>query len=421
MSDKVRTGLVRYVITCLFLAVGAGFFSGVSHAGVLEEDRADLLYFRYEGGGVTVNGPSMLVRKSIGDHVSVSANYMVDMVSSASIDVVVSGASPDRGGRYQDQRTQSSLTMDYLLGKSTYSVGYINSDESDYKAKTWYASVSHDMFGDLTTISFGFKKGENQVFKNFRDPSDGIKKNDPNFNDGLGVADMESKSYNLGVSQIVTRNLILSGEYEVITDEGWLNSPYRSVRYLITPSEQGFQPEKYPNTHSSNAASIKGKYFLPWRAALDGSYRFYTDTWGVIAHTAELGYVHPLKTPWAGGDWIFEGRVHYYTQTAADFYADLFPRADFSNFMARDKELSTYSGITTGLIATYEFKIQRFPWLTKGQLNFRYDYMAINYDDFRDARYSTGHVDPDLATAPGQEPLYELRANMLQFYISAFF
>jgi hypothetical protein len=379
---------------------------GVAHAGVLPEDRADLLYFRYDGGGVTINGPSVLVRKSIGEHVSVAANYYIDMVSSASVDVETS-ASP-----YDDERTQSSLSVDFLHGKSTYSVGVVKSDESDYKADTVYGNISHDMFGDLTTISFGFKQGQNDVFRNVK--IDGVKQNDPAF-----AEHMESKSFNVSVSQIITKNLIMVGQYEVITDEGFLRSPYRSVRFFIDPFSQGQQSEVYPNTRSSNAVSIRAKYFLPYRAAIDGMYRFYTDTWGVLGHTGELGYVHPLPN-----HWVFEGRVRYYAQTKpADFYQDIFPRADYANFMARDKELATYNAITAGIGTTYEFKIDRFPWLAKGELNLRYDYMQVKYDDFRDARFSLGSFGtlPDDPLQPGTEPLYELKANILQFFISAFF
>ena len=398
----LHTRLVRYVITCLALAATQ------AQAGVLPEDRADALYFRYDGGGVVINGPSVLLRKSIGEHVSVSANHYVDMVSSASIDVETS-ASP-----YEDERTQSSLSVDFLHGKSMYTLGYVNSDESDYKAKTMFANISHDMFGDLTTISFGYKKGENEVFRNLKDAATGIVSNDPTF-----AETMDSQSYNVAVSQILTKNLILSGQYEVITDEGFLRSPYRSIRYLIDPLTQALAPEQYPNTRSSNAASFRAKYYLPYRAAIDTMYRFYTDTWGVIGHTGELGYVHPTNNE----KWIFEARVRYYTQTAADFYQDIFPRADYANFMARDKELATYDAITAGVSATYEFKIDRFPWLAKGSLNLRYDYMQVNYDDFRDARYSLGiyGTPPDDPLQPGTEPLYKLEANILQFYISAFF
>jgi hypothetical protein len=315
---------------------------------------------------------------------------------------------------YEDERTQTSLSVDFLHGKSMYTLGYVNSDESDYLAKTMFAGISHDMFGDLTTISFGYKKGENEVFRNLKDPNTGVVANDPNF-----AETMETQSFSVSVAQILTKNMILTGQYEVITDEGFLRSPYRSVRFFTDPLNQSLQSEQYPNTRSSNAASFRVKYFLPYRAAIDTMYRFYTDTWGVLGHTGELGYVHPLNN----NKWIFEARVRYYTQEAADFYQDIFPRADYANFMARDKELSTYQAVTAGIGATYEFKIERFPWLTKGALNLRYDFMTVAYDDFRDATYSLGKfgVPPPVAFAPGTEPLYELEANIIQFYISAFF
>ena len=398
MNNKLRKRLGSFVITCLA--------ASAAQAGVLPEDRADILYFRYEGGGVTIDGPSVLARKSIGEHVSVQANHYIDMVSSASVDVETS-ASP-----YEDERTQSSLSIDFLHGKSMYTLGAVKSDESDYIANTVFAGVSHDMFGDLTTISFGYKRGKNDVFRNVQGQRD------------LAFQEeMETQSFNVSLSQIITKNLLISGQYEVITDEGFLRSPYRSVRFFIDPFSQGRQDEIYPNTRSSNAASIRAKYFLPYRAAIDGMYRFYTDTWGVLGHTGELGYVHPLDSPWAGGNWILEGRVRYYQQEAADFYQDIFPRADFANFMARDKELATYDAITAGVSATYEFKIARMPWLSKGSLSLRYDYMTVNYDNFRDARFSLGSFGnlPAEPLAPGTEPLYKLNANIMQFYISAFF
>ena len=91
--------------------------------------------------------------------------------------------------------------------------------------------------------------------------------------------------------------------------------------------------------------------------------------------------------------------------------------------MARDKELATYTAVTAGLAATYSFKIARFPWLTKGELNLRYDFMNVEYDDFRDATFSIGSfgTPPDDPLAPGTEPLYKLNANIIQFFISAYF
>ncbi|MDH5620692.1 MAG: hypothetical protein OEY74_01305, partial [Gammaproteobacteria bacterium] len=117
--------LRRITLTAVLLGIAGNAF-----AGVLPEDRADVLYHLYDGGGVEIDGPSILVRKQVGKSVSVVGNYYVDMVSSASIDVVTT-ASP-----YTEERKQWSLGMDYLRGNTTMRVNYTSSEESDYDAET---------------------------------------------------------------------------------------------------------------------------------------------------------------------------------------------------------------------------------------------------------------------------------------------
>lgn len=368
-------------------AIGALLFS-CAHAGVLPDDRADLLWHRYQGGGITIQGPSVLVRKKFGDHVSASYNHYVDMISGASIDVVTQ-ASP-----YKERRNQDSLSVDVLHGKSTYTAGYIHSKENDYKSGTAFASVSQDMFGDLTTVSFGFTRGWDKVGER------GTTRNDP----------LERRNWQVGVSQVLTRNLLLGLNFETTESEGFLNNPYRQVRYLAPLEALGYayQKERYPHTRTGNAGSGQLKYYLPWHAALSGSYRFYRDTWGITAHTAELGYTQPVLR-----SWTLDATLRQYRQNHADFYADLFPFADAQNFLARDRELATFKSLTMGVGATWEYHINRFSWLQKGTLNLRWDRLHINYDDYRDLRVT--------GVTPGTERLYSLDANILQFFISAWY
>ena len=75
---------------------------GAAYAAVLPEDRSDIMYHGYEGGGLEVTGPSVLVRKSVKDKVSVWANYYVDTITSASIDVVATAS------EYTEERTEQS-------------------------------------------------------------------------------------------------------------------------------------------------------------------------------------------------------------------------------------------------------------------------------------------------------------------------
>jgi hypothetical protein len=393
---------MRKTISLALLAVAAAGHGAAAFAGVLAEDRADALYHRYQGGGVTIHGPSVLVRKKLGENFAASANYYMDFVTSASIDVKLSAS------EYKEERTQKSLGLEYLRGKSTYSVGVIGSDESDYTADTAYFSLSQDLFGDLTTVSLSFRRGWNDVFRNVRN-ADGSKTRDDTFGDQV-----DTRAYSIAVSQILTRNLVMGLNYEAITDEGYLNSPYRSVRYVSPGDPRGFALEReiYPRTHTSNAASVRLKYYLPYRAAVEGNYRFFTDSWGVDAHTLDLGYTHP-----AFQRWVFDGRVRYYRQTAADFYRDLFPRQGFANFLARDKELSTFNSVTIGVGAAYEFNIPWASWVQKSTLNARLDHIMINYDDFRDATVT----DPGNGILAGAEPLYKLNANVFQLFVSIWF
>ena len=377
---------MRRLIPLLLVAALAR--PGAADAGVLPEDRADALYHRYDGGGVTIDGPSLLVRKKFAEKYSVAANFYMDMVSSASIDVVTT-ASP-----YTETRTQLSAALDALNGKTQYSVNFTNSDENDYTANSASLDISQDMFGDLTNVSFGFSRGWDEVRK----------RGDADFSEPI-----DRSTYRVGVTQILTPTLMVGANYELVTDEGFLNNPYRSVRYLDPGSASGFafQPEVYPHTRTSNAAALNARYFLPYRAAVHGEYRFFTDTWGIDANTVQVGYTHP----W-GKQWIFELSYRWYDQSAADFYADLFPRQDAQNFLARDKELSTFTSHMIGLGATYELPPLGWSFLQRSTVSLFYDRFRFDYDDFRDIT---------AGGAPGAEPLYGFDADVIRLFFSGWF
>ncbi len=360
-------------------------------AAVLPEDRADYLHHFYDGGGIEINGPSLLVRKSVGDKVSVTGSYYVDTISSASIDVVTTGASPDG---YKEERKQWGFGVDYLRGDTTMSVNYSNSEENDYQARTLNFAISQDIFGGLTTVTLGYGSGADDVSR----------RGDAVFSDQV-----DRSAYRLGLTQILTRNLIVGLSYEAIADEGFLNNPYRRVRYADPNEARGYglQAEVYPRTHASNAAAIRAKYRLPYQAALFAEYRFFTDDWGIDAHTVEIGYAQPFRTKW-----LFDLKYRFYTQSAADFYSDLFPHANAQNFLARDKELSSFQSQGPHVGVSYTFLDRQGSRPLKATANIFMDYYFFTYDDFRDLRSSS---------SVGTEPLYDFDAQVYQLFFSLWF
>ncbi len=377
----------QYPRTILLLLSGL-FFSRFLLAAVLPEDRADVLYHSYNGGGVQVTGPSILVRKSISSSVSASANYYVDAISSASIDVVTS-ASP-----YKEKRIETSASVDYLHADTIMGLSYTRSSENDYQAKTAAFNISQELFGNMMTVSLGYALGKDVVGK----------RGDSGFSE-----DVNRQQYRLGLSQILTRNLLLDLGFETVADEGYLNNPYRSVRYLDAASGKGYsyEPEKYPRTRTSNAMAVRLLYHLPIRASVHGEYRLFDDSWGITANHIQIGYTHAYRN-----NWIFDLKYRVYTQTKADFYADLFPYSQSQNFYGRDKEISSFSSQTFGIGISYAFA-HNWRAIDRASMNFKYDYILFDYRDFRDLRDSSSPV--------GSESLYSFSANVLQLYFSLWY
>jgi Protein of unknown function (DUF3570) len=385
-------------LTALLLTQSVG-------SAVLPDDRADMFYSSYKGGGMDITGESVLVRKKFGENFAVEGNYFIDKVSGASVDVL-SNASV-----IKDERKQKSLSAEFIHDKTTYNLSYTNSTERDYISNTEHFSLSQDMFGDLTTISIGFTDSRDKIGEN----------NGTAFKpDVAWLGHAESRGYEAGLSQILTKNLITGVSFEVITDQGLLSNPYRSIRYLDQgqgASSLGYAlaSQIYPNTHTSTAVEARARYYLPYRAAAALSYRYFSDTWGIHASTIETSYTQPISNRW-----ILEGRVRHYSQNHADFYSDLFERPDQQNFEGRDKNLAASTNNTFDFKATYAFLPNGWKIFKRGTATAEYTRIQFKYSDFRDIK-DFNDTPAGGGYAPGTEPLYSFSANVYQFFVSLFF
>ena len=391
MSKPFRITRLIVVATFLLARPGGG--------AVLPEDRADIFYSDYKGGGMDITGKSVLVRKKFSENFSVEANYFIDKVSGASVDVL-SNASV-----IKDERHQKTVNVEYIRNKTTYSLGFTNSTERDYISNTPHFTISQDMFGDLTTVTLGFSSSRNTVGENVGSAEV------PNV---VWVGTAQSRSYSLGLSQIITRNLIGGVTVDVITDAGYLANPYRFIRFVddSAGNSKGYSlgSQIYPETRTSTAVEGRAKYYLPYRAAATVSYRYFRDTWGITSDTVEFGYTQPIRNIW-----ILEGTVRLYEQGHANFYSDLFPFANSQNFMSRDKELAASKNVTLGAKATYAFLPDGWKMFKRGTATLDVTRMQIKYSDFRDIK----NAYPPYPA--GEEPLYQFDAMIYQAYLSMFF
>jgi hypothetical protein len=68
-----------------------------------------------------------------------------------------------------------------------------------------------------------------------------------------------------------------------------------------------------------------------------------------------------------------------------------------------------------GLGVTYKLPKGAIPWFEKSTVNLFWDHFDIQYDDFRNELLSQG---PDAPYTVGNEPMYDLQANVIRLYLS---
>ncbi len=350
--------------------LGGVIAPGAAQAADLPEDRADAMIHVYDGGGVRATGPALLVRKKLFDKVSLSASYYIDSVSNASIDVVTT-ASP-----YKENRTEYGFSADYAVRDATMTLALTSSKEPDYTADNMSLDVAQEVFGGMSTVSLGYTRGADKVGKK-----------------GIGFFDTATHwKYRLGVTQILTPTWIASANFEAMSDDGFLGSPYRVARVFGATV-----PERNPRTRTGRAMKFRVIGDIGSRSSVRAEYRYYWDTWAIKAHTVEFGY-----SRYFGDAWLVDASLRYNAQQHALFYSD---NATVETlYVSRNRQLGTFNSL--GLGGKVSYTAGKLQGKYEIKLNGSYERVRFKYSDFTDVR--TGSA-------------YSFDANVLQLFVSATF
>ena len=337
-------------------------------------DRAEALYHVYDGGGVRASGPALLVRKSLADKVSLTAQYYVDAVSNASIDVVTT-ASP-----FKETRKAWDVSAETLVRDTTLSLALSRSSEPDYLATSVGVDAAHEVFGGMTTVSLGFTRGRDDVGKKGTQ----------------GWIDQARHwQYRAGVTQVLTPRWLMSANFEAVSDSGYLGSPYRVARVFGAAV-----PERNPRTRTSRAIKLRSvadiDTLLP-RSALRVEVRQYWDTWDIKARTAEIGLARYL-----GQSFLIDASVRLHAQDRAVFYSDNATAETL--YVSRNRQLSSFKSQSLAARLSYTWPGLPAPYDVK--LTGGYEFKQFRYSDFTDLR----------SGAP-----YAHNAHILQATVSATF
>src|ERR1700690_3507847 len=264
--------------------------------------------YRENDGRITVETQSGSADQEVGAFGHVSLTGTIDAVSGAtptgqpapvgSGQVELTEIHTRRkawGGNYSEQ-----------MGKVDVSVGFADSRESDYVSAGWAVSTLADFNEKNTTVRLGAAGTDDRVEVFFTPRQTYLPKRT---NDAI-----------LGVTQLLGPLTVATLNVSWGRATGYLSEPHKFVSKSVQVIPNVFLLEDFAENSPGgrNKGSVYAsvnRAFPAAHGALEGSYRFYSDTWGVTASTAEADWFQHV-----GGRLVLSPSVRLYEQGAAGFY-----------------------------------------------------------------------------------------------------
>jgi hypothetical protein len=263
----------------------------------------------------TVTTTNVAARGSL-DHVGVEARYLVDMITSASVDVVSAATTA-----FHEVRTEVEGGADYHDDVRKLTGSYVHSIENDWESHTGNLGFTQDFAHHDITLKLGATYVANAVGR----------AHDPNFHRSMQVGGGTA-----GLTFVLSPDDLLDASYTASYIEGYQASPYRFVAFRGTSGSPIVSngPEVDPDRRVRHAVTIRWNHHMFTDTALRSHLRGYADDWGIASVTAGTEYVvgfGPIETG------LF---VRGYAQRHAEFYAAEYDAP--MRYMTADRELASF-------------------------------------------------------------------------------
>lgn len=265
---------------------------------------------------------------------SINLQTSINHYTSASTDAIDSRES---SASSKDNRAQFAAGFQRKIKGSawTWGMGLSGSIESDY--------ISSGLKADLSWLAPDQNRSFSLHSQVFFDTWVVIFPEELRIPGKVSVPTDKRRSVQLSGSfaQVVNPRLQLSFHAELVGQFGLLSTPFHRV-YFNVPGEHTI--EKLPNRRIKFPLGVRLNYFVSDFLVLRTYYRFYNDSFGLMAHTLNLET--PLRTvPWLS---IYPFvRTHW--QQGARWFAPYAEHAIDAAYYTSDYDLSSFTSLKAGL------------------------------------------------------------------------
>jgi len=375
MQLKPKPALRRSLTAATCSLLGSAPLTQVCAQEVLpwEVDTA-LLYYGEQDGRVKDASLNALIRKEFSDEHFLNLKVAIDSLTGASPSGALRSATPQTfttpsgdssyviapgelplDSSFLDTRAAFGANWQQPLGDlSTIDLGVNVSKEFDYTSFGVSARFARDFNRNNTTLSAGLALASDDL-----DPVGGapiplaFMRGEDIDSSKLGNDSKDTTDLLLGISQVLTRRMVVQLNYSLTDASGYLNDPYKILSVIDSVSGtpvtgpdglNAYLFESRPDSRQKQSLFGKMKYRFD-RGTLDFSYRYMTDDWNIDSSTADLRYRWDLT-----GSSYLEPHIRFYTQTAAEFYrTSLIDGDPLPRYASADYRLGEFDAVTVGV------------------------------------------------------------------------
>jgi len=217
---------------------------------------------------------------------------------------------------YSSEYNYHSFGMDFQFSKKTHTNGefsakvnaYLDQVTLIYPSELVPGSKTTTTTTDSTTITVYTTASGRTITTS----SGGTSTNSSGEKYHIPTTPRNTVSGSFSFSQVINKRLQGSINFDLVAQSGYLGLPFHRV-YFNTGKDT---VENLPSTRYKLPIGARLNYFLGDKVILRAYYRYYTDSWGLTAHTASLEVPYKI-TPFFSVAPFYR----YYTQTAAKYFA----------------------------------------------------------------------------------------------------
>jgi hypothetical protein len=289
--------------------LGLGAVLVLSHPRAIRAENS--LSYEYEDysepdGRVGVTTQTARIDQDLGTDMHVALSGVTDAIAGATPSGQPAPAGSDQVVLAELHNYRKAWEADFSrqLPGFNVAVGFSRSIEDDYESNGWSVNTLTDFNRKNTTLLVGVAGTDDDVEVFFT----------PAWRNKHGT------DYIAGVTQLLDPNTFVTVDFTWGRLTGMLDDPYKVVQKNLQVLPGIFLPITFSDnrgdTRDKGTLYVSVNHNVPsWHGAVEASYRFYADTFGITSSTVDVAWYQRI-----GRNFILRPELRAYQQTAADFY-----------------------------------------------------------------------------------------------------